>query len=62
MSRPKTANVYVRKLGTREIVHTVEVKLPCSERHQERLLMGMLRNMGDGYFVDDEELDKAARK
>jgi hypothetical protein len=58
----KTANVYVRKLGTREIVKTIEVKLPISEGQHERLLMGMLRNMNtEGYFVDDGELDKAAR-
>ena len=58
----KTANVYIRKMGSREIVHTVEVKLPISEGQHERLLMGMLRNMNtDGYFVDDGELDKAAR-
>lgn len=59
---PKTANVYVRKLGSREIVSTVEVKLPISERQHEHLLMGMLRNMNrDGYYVDDGELDKAVR-
>ena len=58
----KTANIYVRKLGTREIVKTIEVKLPISETNHERLLMGLLRNMNtDGYFVDDEALDRANR-
>ena len=56
----KKAKVYVKEMGTGKVVHTVEVPLPCSERQQELLLSGMLRNMNtDCYFVDDEELDKA---
>lgn len=56
----KTANVYVKRIGTEEVVHTMPVPLPCSEGRQERLLNGMLRNMDtEQYFIDDHELDQA---
>ena len=58
MSKQRKAHVYVRDVNTREIVHTVDVDLPISERQRERLVMGMLRNMSEHYFVDDGELDQ----
>ena len=58
MSKQRKAHVYVRDVNTREIAHTVDVDLPISERQRERLLMGMLRNMSERYFVDDSELDQ----
>lgn len=58
----KIANVYVKRMGTGEVVHTVPVDLPCSERSQERMVMGMLRNMNlDEFYVDDDELDQARK-
>ena len=33
-----------------------------SERHVERVMMGMLRNMNtDDYFIDDSEIDQARK-
>lgn len=49
--------IHVRKVGTGEIVHSVEVKSPDSRR-VERVVSGLLRNMGDGYYVDDSESDE----
>lgn len=48
--------IHVRKVGTGEIVHSVEVKSP-DPRRVERVVSGLLRNMGDGYYVDDSEAD-----
>jgi len=50
------ANLYVRRLDTREIVHTVDVGNK-SESQVERVLRGMLINMNtDEYFIDDDEV------
>jgi hypothetical protein len=58
-----TVNVYVRRVGTGEIEHTMPVPLPCSEGRQERMVMGMLRNMNtEEFYVDDSEIDTARAK
>lgn len=37
---------------TREVVKTIDVT-GRSDRHVEKVVLGLLRNMGDAYFVDD---------
>ena len=55
----KLPNIYVRRFGTREIVSTIPVT-QLTERHLEKCVLGLLRNMNtDDYFVDDDEAYKA---
>ena len=50
-------NVYVRKLDTREIVHTIPYQRPPSDRSHERMMLGLLTNMDtDRFFADDSEV------
>ena len=50
------AKVYVKRLGTGEVVHEIEVN-PLNWRHHERFMRGLLRNMNaDLYYVDDAEV------
>jgi hypothetical protein len=54
------ATVYIKSLETGEIVDTVDVKLPCSEKIQEKLVLEILRTVDtDRFFVDDSEIDAA---
>lgn len=55
MSKP---SIHIRRLTDREIVHSVPVH-STSERHVERVVSGMLRNLNrDEYYVDDSECDR----
>ena len=50
-------NIYVRRLDTREIVHTVPVKGANISR-PDKIVAGMLINMDrERFFVDDSECD-----
>jgi hypothetical protein len=55
----RMTNIYFRRLDTREIVGTVPVRLPISDTNLEKAVMGMLRNMRDGLYVDTSEVDDA---
>lgn len=49
-------NLYIRKLGTGEIVHTTHLSNP-DPRHAEKVLRGMLMRINtDEYYVDDSEI------
>ena len=49
----------VRKLGSDEEITRVSVT-NYNERHIEKVMMGMLRNMDtETYYVDDSEVDRA---
>jgi hypothetical protein len=51
------ANIYVRDIEKREIVHTIEVTNP-SPRKVARVVAGLLRNMNTKeFYVDDSEVD-----
>lgn len=47
----------VVRANTREVVHTVDVT-GRNERAIERIMIGMLTNMSDEYFIDDSEAYK----
>ena len=52
-------NVYVRELGTRKIVRTIEIISPNSA---EKVVLGLLRNMNtDKFYVDDDEIYKESK-
>lgn len=52
----RVAKVYVRRLGTREIVKEIEVGNPTPRTH-ETFMLGLLRNMNtDSFYVDDDEV------
>ena len=52
------ANVYIREIGTGEIVHTIETE-HTSERYIEKIERGLLRQIDrDKYYVDTSECDK----
>ena len=54
-----SANIYVKRLGTNEVVDTIKFT-GTSERKQERVMMGLLRNMDtDRFYADDSEVDAA---
>lgn len=56
-------DLIVRRLKTGEEVSRVPVSHPfASIRGQEKyeiVMMGMLRNMSDEFYIDDTEIDKA---
>lgn len=52
----KTAPIHFRRLDTREIVSSFDVKLPISTRALERILLGAMRNMHDDLYIDDSEV------
>ena len=53
-------NIYVKRLDTSEVVKTIPVDVPISERRQEMILMGLLRTVDtDRFYVDDSEIDTA---
>jgi hypothetical protein len=55
------ADLVVRRLGgSNEEVKRVTLT-SISESHVERVMLGMLRNMGGQFYIDDSEVD-AARK
>lgn len=55
------ADLIVRELGTRKEVSRVDVT-GKSERTVERVMLGMLANMSERYFIDDSEVDAAREK
>jgi hypothetical protein len=55
------ADLIVRELKTRKEVHRVPLT-NLSENAVQRVMMGMLRNMSDAYFIDDSEIDKARKQ
>lgn len=56
------AYLRVRDLETGKSVHSVAIN-NLSDRHVERVMLGMLRNMNrDKYFIDDGEVDAAKEK
>ena len=56
------ADLVVRRLGTREEVSRVTVT-SRTQRHVERVMMGMLGNMDtDKFYVDDSEFDAIWQK
>ena len=56
------AYLHVRDLTTRVCVHCVGLT-DISDRHVERVMMGMLRNMNtDDYYIDDSDVDRAKKE
>lgn len=55
------SDLIVRNRKTKEEVHRVSVDAPFSPSRgmyrYERVMMGMLINMGDDYYIDDSEFD-----
>lgn len=50
-------NVYIRKIGTREIVHAIPISSPPSDRFHERMMIGLLTNMDtEHFYADDSEV------
>ena len=50
-------SIHIRRLSDGVSVHSVPVR-STSERHVERVVSGMLRNLNtDDYYVDDSECD-----
>ena len=46
----------VRKLGRQEKIHKTKVtNATCNK--VEKVMSGMLRNMGEDYYIDDTEFD-----
>lgn len=59
-TKTPTANIYVKRRGTDEVVSQIPVSLPTSERTLERVMMGLLRNMNtDQFYADESEVDRA---
>lgn len=57
MTAPSSINIYVKRLGTGEIVDTIKVANPTS-RKVEKVMRGLLMNMDtDEYYADDSEAD-----
>lgn len=57
-----SSTIYVRRLGNREIVGTVEVSSRTSSKAIDRVVGGMLINLHEDYFVDATEAYDAARE
>lgn len=55
------AFLIVRRFDTREEVSRIGLT-NLSRSLVERVMMGMLKNMGEDYFIDDSEVDKARRE
>lgn len=58
MSDETLAELVVRRIDDRSEVARVQLT-NLSDGHVERTMMGMLRNMGEDYFIDDSEVDEA---
>ncbi len=53
------AYLLVKEFGTDKIIHKVGIN-NLSDRHVERVMSGMLRQMNtDLYYIDDSEIDAA---
>jgi hypothetical protein len=51
------ANLYVKSFDTGEVVKIIPLK-STGERHVERVMLGLLRNMNtDDYYIDDSEVE-----
>ena len=58
MSDKPVACIYVRKIGTDEIIHTVELH-HLNEAYIDRVLNGLYHKMDlDRFYVDDNEVTK----
>ena len=52
-------NLYVRALGTRELIETIEV---TQVSQVQKVMLGILRNMNmDRYYLDDSEFGEQER-
>lgn len=51
-------SLHVKRFDTGETVHSVEVH-NLTASHVERVMMGMLRNLSDEFYVDDSEFDES---
>jgi len=59
----KRNEIHVRSLATREIVHSVEITFPCSERKLDKIIDGLTRNMDlEKFFIDDSVVRTAIRR
>ena len=66
MSSPKVKHpvyVYVKRMGTGEILEKIVIRAAnLTERHLEKMTMGLMRNMDlESYYVDDDEAVAAAK-
>jgi hypothetical protein len=61
MAKKALADLVVRELKTSKEVHRVALN-SLSESHVERVMMGMLRNMSERFYIDDSEVDDARKK
>lgn len=57
LRRIPLAALYVRDIETRTIVAEVDI-YNLGERHVERVISGMLINMGTEYFVDSSDVER----
>jgi hypothetical protein len=49
------AHLHIRHIKTGETVKSIGLR-DTSYRHVERVMMGMLRNMHEDYYIDDSEV------
>jgi len=55
-------DLVIRELITHKEVHRVPLN-SLNERHVERVMFGILRNMDtNNYFIDDSEVDRARKE
>ena len=52
------AELVVRRFDDRSEVGRIVLR-SLSHGHVEKVMMGLLRNMGEDYFIDDSEVDAA---
>lgn len=53
------AYLRVKRLGDGTVISSIGIN-NLSERHVERVMLGLLRNMDtDNYYIDDSEVDEA---
>lgn len=54
------AYLRIRHLITKEIVKSIPL-YSVNQRRVERVMLGILRNLGDDYYVDDSEVEEAQK-
>lgn len=52
------AYLYIRHLITKEIIKSIPL-YSVNQRHVEKVMRGILINLGEDYYIDDSEVESA---
>ncbi len=55
----QVTKIHIKRLGGDEIIHSIDIHLPCSQRKLDRIVDGLYHRMDlEHFYLDDDEAQK----